>query len=204
MPRTAQPLDVQRRQRLHTVAAEEFLTYGYERASLNRIIERAGIAKSSFYHYFDDKQALYADLVAQLERTLRGGLRLPEVDRLSAEDFWVAAAGIVADLARVLDEAPELATVARVLYRSGSEDAIQELSRLLEDARAWVARAIAHGQELGVVRSDLPPELLARLVMAAFVELDRWALERFDDPLTQPTADTAIQMLFATIRGGTR
>ena len=85
MPRIAQPLDAGRRQQLHAVAAEEFLTHGYERASLNRIIDRAGIAKSSFYYYFEDKRALHADLVAHLERTVREALHLPRIERLTAD-----------------------------------------------------------------------------------------------------------------------
>ena len=204
MPRTAQPLDTRRRQRLHTVAAEEFLIHGYERASLNRIIEMAGIAKSSFYHYFDDKRALYADLVAHLERTVRDGLRVPDVEALTEDEFWPAVEGMIADLARVLDESPELAAVARVLYGTSSTSPSPELSRLLGDARAWVAQAIVHGQEVGAVRRDLPPELLAGIAMATFVELDRWALERYGDPLTTGTADTAVQMLCDMVGGRAR
>ncbi len=204
MPRVAQPLDAGRRQRLHAVAAEEFVAHGYERASLNRIIERAGIAKSSFYHYFEDKRALYADLVARLERTVREGLRDPGIDRLTADEFWPAVEELVRGLAGVLDEAPELATVARVLYGAGPTEASPELAGLLEDARTWAERGIRHGQDLAVVRRDLPPDLLARLVLAVFVELDRWALEHFDDPLTPATADTTLRMLFATLRGADR
>lgn len=201
MPRTAQPLGARRRQRLHMAAAEEFLIHGYERASLNRIIGMAGIAKSSFYHYFDDKRALYADLVAHLERTVRDGLRVPDVGVLTVDEFWPAVEAMIADLARVLDEAPELAAVARILYGTSTTSPSPELSRLLGEARAWMAQAIAHGQGVGAVRRDLPPDLLAGIAMATFVELDRWALERYEDPLTAGTADTAVQMLCAMLRG---
>ena len=200
MPRTAQPLDARRRQRLRAAAAEEFVTHGYERASLNRIIDGAGIAKSSFYHYFEDKRALYADLVAHLERTVGECLRVPGIDRLTRAEFWPAVEGMVEDLGRALEGAPELATVARVLYDAGPAEATPELSRVLEDARAWVARAITHGQDLGVVRRDLPPDLLARLALAVFVELDKWALEHFEDPRTAGAADTTMRTLFALLR----
>ena len=204
MPRVAQPLDARRRQRLHAVAAEEFVAHGYERASLNRIIDQAGIAKSSFYHYFEDKRALYADLVARLDQAVREGLRVPDVDRLAAHDFWPAIEGMIEGLAGLLDEVPELSTVARVLYGAGSAGAGPELSRLLEDARAWVRRAITRGQDLAVVRRDLPPDLLARLALAVFAELDRWALEHYDDVRTAGAADAAMGMLFTMLRGESR
>ena len=87
---------------------------------------------------------------------------------------------------------------------SSSTSPSPELSRLLGDARAWVAQAIVHGQGVGAVRRDLPPELLAGIAMATFVELDRWALERYGDPLTASTADTAVQMLCGMLRGRAR
>lgn len=59
MARSLKPLDGEREARLHAVAAESFLTDGFERASLHRIIDEARIAKSSSYHYFADKRALY-------------------------------------------------------------------------------------------------------------------------------------------------
>jgi len=200
MPRTAQPLDARRKQRLRAAAAEEFVTYGYERASLNRIIDGAGIAKSSFYHYFADKHALYADLVAHLERTVGECVCVPGIDRLTRAEFWPAVEGMLGDLASALDEAPELATVARVLYDAGPAEATPELSRVLETARAWVARAITHGQNLGVVRRDLPPDLLSRLALAVFVELDKWALEHFEDPRTAGAAGTTMHALFAMLQ----
>ena len=33
--------------------------HGFENASLNRIIKKAGISKGAMYYYFDDKMDLY-------------------------------------------------------------------------------------------------------------------------------------------------
>ena len=41
------------------VAVEEFAEYPFDQASVNRIVAKAGIAKGSFYQYFEDKQDLY-------------------------------------------------------------------------------------------------------------------------------------------------
>ena len=41
-------------------ALDEFATRGFSAASLNRIIEAAGISKGSMYYYFDGKEDLYA------------------------------------------------------------------------------------------------------------------------------------------------
>jgi AcrR family transcriptional regulator len=45
------------------IALKEFADYGYDNASLTRIVEQAGIAKGSIYQYFQDKQDLYIYLL---------------------------------------------------------------------------------------------------------------------------------------------
>lgn len=62
------PLDraFEHRERLVQAALAEFAEVGFEQASLNRILEAAGMSKGQFYHHFDGKQSLYLALIAQL------------------------------------------------------------------------------------------------------------------------------------------
>jgi len=55
-------LEPEKQNRLFDSAAEEFADHGYEGASLNRILERSGMSKSSLYYYFDDKADLFVSL----------------------------------------------------------------------------------------------------------------------------------------------
>ena len=41
-------------------ALDEFAAHGFHDASLNRIIDAAGISKGSMYYYFDGKEDLFA------------------------------------------------------------------------------------------------------------------------------------------------
>ena len=45
------------------VAIDEFYTYGYDKASISRIVHQAGIAKGSFYQYFTGKDDLFRYLM---------------------------------------------------------------------------------------------------------------------------------------------
>jgi len=47
-------------------AIAEFATHSFEQASINRIVARAGIAKGSFYQYFENKQDLYLYLLRRI------------------------------------------------------------------------------------------------------------------------------------------
>ena len=53
-PRIAR-LAEDKRTRILEAAAKEFAAAGYENASLNRILEHAGLSKGAAYYYFDDK-----------------------------------------------------------------------------------------------------------------------------------------------------
>ncbi len=56
-------LSEEKRQRFLKTTLEEFALYDYNSASLNRIVDVAGIAKGSIYQYFDNKKELYQFLV---------------------------------------------------------------------------------------------------------------------------------------------
>lgn len=51
---------------LQHVALEEFIEHGYEQASINRILDAAGMSKGQFYYHFGSKEALYLALVGIL------------------------------------------------------------------------------------------------------------------------------------------
>src|SRR4051794_12198344 len=65
--------DENRRQKnkdLQAAALELFLRKGIEGTTIDDIVERAGVAKGSFYRYFNDKDALARALVHDLRTGL--------------------------------------------------------------------------------------------------------------------------------------
>jgi AcrR family transcriptional regulator len=50
-------------QHLFDSALEEFITKGYENASINIILENAGMSKGQFYYHFENKEGLYFALI---------------------------------------------------------------------------------------------------------------------------------------------
>ncbi len=59
-------MSAERRRRLVEAAVGEFTSSGYELASLNRIIERCQMSKSSFYYVLSSKAELYEFVVGDL------------------------------------------------------------------------------------------------------------------------------------------
>jgi len=56
----------QRREAIVSAGLSLFLSEGYDRASVERIVAAAGIARGTFYLYFKDKQALFEHLAETL------------------------------------------------------------------------------------------------------------------------------------------
>ena len=81
-------LDPERQRVLFEAAAEEFAAKGFEAASLNRILEKSGMGKSSLYYYFDDKADLFTMLMERSLAVLFGQLGAFDPDSLTAEGFW--------------------------------------------------------------------------------------------------------------------
>ncbi len=56
-------LQCEKREMIENVAIDEFAAHNYDQASINTIIKNCGIAKGSFYQYFEDKADLYKHLM---------------------------------------------------------------------------------------------------------------------------------------------
>ena len=64
--RTFFNLPIEKRETIEQRALDEFAGYGYDRSNVNRIVASSGIAKGSFYQYFDNKKDLYFHLIDSL------------------------------------------------------------------------------------------------------------------------------------------
>lgn len=70
---------------LLSAAQQLFFEKGYEKTSVTHIIEKVGVAKGTFYHYFKSKEELLDKLVAQFsEKAHAEIIRVIEMDGLNA------------------------------------------------------------------------------------------------------------------------
>jgi AcrR family transcriptional regulator len=61
-------LPYEKRTTIVNAAVDEFAAYGFEAASINRIVAASGIAKGSFYQYFEDKMDVFRCLIDVLAK----------------------------------------------------------------------------------------------------------------------------------------
>src|SRR5512146_3584686 len=74
----------ERRRQIMAAAKAVFAEAGYHGASIHAIIERAQIARGTFYLYFESKAAVFDSILDQAMADLRAQLRRIEVDDKSA------------------------------------------------------------------------------------------------------------------------
>jgi AcrR family transcriptional regulator len=197
-PRFAR-LDTARRNALLDVAAEEFAAHGFAGASLNRVIEAAAISKGVFYYYFDDKSDLLATVIERSWEVLLPDEPL-DLEELEADTFWATVERLFLEVAARTQQYPWLAGIAKLIYHpppsAGVEDVV---AAQLGRARGWLGNLLARGQELGVVRSDLPGGLLLAMTIAASEAADRWLVHHWQEVDPRSFEDVA-HRLFATMQ----
>jgi len=144
---------------LAETAERLFATQGLKKTSLDELVQPAGIAKGSFYAFFDSKESLYLEVM--LRRAPQVGARLAEalarpVDEKNLVGLMRAITDVLVDdpfYRRLLTHADELAAVTR---RVGSE----QLARVMPQIVSPVLDYLAAGQRAGVLVDDITPAAL--------------------------------------------
>ncbi|MER7131843.1 TetR/AcrR family transcriptional regulator [Streptosporangium saharense] len=145
-------------------AGEElFTTQGLKKTSLDELVTSAGIAKGSFYAFFDSKESLYLEVMLrrapQVAARVAAALTGPPGEE-SLVAVMRAITGVLTDdplYRRLLARPDELEAVTR---RVGPE----QIARVAPQIVTPLLDYLAEGQRTGVVVADIPPETLVGVV----------------------------------------
>lgn len=155
-------------------AAAEIATHGLSGASINRVIAAAGMSKSSFYHYFEGKDDLYAAVIQRALDNLLAAM-VPGALPVTASDYWAMWEEIYCAFLRRQLADPVLAALNWSAIQARSEgNAHPALEILAGQMRQWLEALILQGQGLGAVRTDLPQDLLLDATFGMLEGGDRW------------------------------
>jgi AcrR family transcriptional regulator len=202
--------DLNRKAQGHALAVAAlslFLESGIEAVSIEDITRAAGVAKGSFYRYFDDKAALVSALVAPLRAAVREATERARTSLAAARtehellaayralaEALVGAALPSTEIVRLyLQESRGPASGARAPVRRFADDVMERAIELTRVARSR-----------GLLRRDLPPEVTALAVVGAVETL----FFRFVEgaPLGPPAlaAEALLSMTLDGVRAASR
>lgn len=128
-------------------AKDVFAKKGYHDAKIEDIVAAAGIARGTFYLYFQDKRSLFEDLVSRYIDQIWAS-----VSRIDPERE--VEAQVVANIASVLDvflDDPKMARVFLVDATSNDVTVDRRVFAFTEHLTEMVEQALGDGQSLGVV-----------------------------------------------------
>jgi AcrR family transcriptional regulator len=182
-----------RRREILAAAAVAFARHGYRGTSLQRVAAAMGVGKSSLYHYFPTKEALFAALA---DDTLRWEAEL--FDALVAADAppGERLRGLLDAIVGMLDEWAAVGPLLVDLLREPRGR--RRLRETFAAVRRALARLIRDGQRARVFRAGAP-DALATVVLGC---LDGLLLEELIEPgITRGTVRrTARDMVLAALR----
>ncbi len=150
-------------------AVEVFNERGYDRASMEDLSRRLGIAKSAIYHHVSGKEEL---LRMALDRALDGWAeaaeRARELDAPAIERLEMLVRGTMAVLETRL---PYVTLLLRVRGNTDVERAALERRRSFD---RLVASLVEQAERDGDVRADVDPKVTARLLSGMINSVVEW------------------------------
>ena len=186
----------ERRRQIMTAAKHVFAEAGYHGASINAIIERAQIARGTFYLYFESKSAVFDSILDQAMADLRARIRRIEVDDAASAPQMQLRDQVMATLEYVVSDRP-LATLLLSAGHTPDAEAAERLGQFFGEVQDLLRRAMETGMEIGLLRK-VDPELAAAAMLGMF----RGVIEQLiRDPNSKATDHVVSEMLMVALRG---
>jgi AcrR family transcriptional regulator len=200
MATTADPQErakQERRRQIMTAAKHVFAEAGYHGASIHAIIEKAQIARGTFYLYFESKAAVFDSILDQAMADLRARIHRIEVDDKSAPAPQVQLREqVMATLDYIVRDRP-LATLLLSAGHTPDAEAAERLDQFFAEVRDLLRRAMESGMEIGLLRK-VDPELAA----SAMLGMIRGVIEQLIREQTPPAVDAVVsEVLMVALRG---
>lgn len=154
---------LERKEQLLGASARLFAEQGYAATRIADIVKEAGVAKGLFYWYFENKEAVFRELAADIRRQLRATQRMAmEIDAPALVRILQATVASV----RFMAEHASFFSLLEVEGRNVADELRAGTEQHLRD----VKRMILDGQTDGTVTRNDPTELMALAVVGAVAQ----------------------------------
>lgn len=187
----------ERRRQILAAAKDVFAEAGYHGASINAIIERAQIARGTFYLYFESKAAVFDSILDQAMAELRARIHRIEVDDPKAPPPQVQLRDQVFATFEYVVKDRALATLLLSAGHTPEAEASERLDQFFAEMRDLLRRALDTGTEIGLIR-----KCHSELAAAALLGMIRGVIEQIIRKDSQTTVDDVVsEVLMVALRG---
>jgi AcrR family transcriptional regulator len=162
-------LKAEKRDMIINTALTEFAAKGYDLASTNEIVKKAGISKGALFHYFASKKDLFLFLCdyvfAEASREFYEQIGYCEGDLLNRYRRAAMLKGAV------YQKYPPIFEFIKRLTAEKSDDIAGELKAKLEKMVSYGYECLLGNLDVALFRDDVPADKLRDLIV--------WALENY-------------------------
>lgn len=156
----------EKREKIEQVAMDEFADNGFLGGSINRIIDNAGIAKGSFYQYFDNKEDLYLH-ISSLIVAYKMVFINEEMKKYAHGDFFSILRGMYMAGLRFAKAHPRALKIGNDMLKHKD---LPIYERLMDQSKGKSVdifeQFIGQGIESGVLRDDLDIAFISHMMTA--------------------------------------
>lgn len=187
----------ERRRQIMAAAKTVFAEAGYHGASIHAIIERAQIARGTFYLYFESKASVFDPILDQAMTDLRARIHRIEVEDKAAPAPQVQLRSqILATLEYIVHDR-SLATLLLSAGHTPDAEAAERLDQFFGEVRDLLRRAMESGMEIGLLRKVDP-----KLAASAMLGLIRGVIEQLIRDPEPPSVEVVVaEVLMVALRG---
>lgn len=193
----AERAKVERRRQIMAAAKLVFAEAGYHGASIHAIIEKAQIARGTFYLYFESKSAVFDSILDQAMADLRARIhRIEVVDKSAPAPQVQLREQVMATLDYIVRDRP-LATLLLSAGHTPDAEAADRLDQFFTEVRDLLKRAMESGMELGLLR-----KVDEKLAASAMLGMIRGVIEQLIRDPDPPAVDKVVsEVLMIALRG---
>ncbi len=183
-------LDESKKEKILDAAVDEFSVHGFRQASVNRMVERIGIAKGSLFQYFGSKEGLFKVIFNYAVELVRQSLRQVKKETSSADFFERIKESTLAGI-RFIQRHPR---VYRIYLKMIFQEDFPLRAEFLQQVHLFSAEYLRPIVEAGIARGDLRQGI--EVEMAVFM-LDA-LMDRFLQAYCVPFLDAGARIYQAS------
>ncbi|KJS22853.1 MAG: TetR family transcriptional regulator [Clostridiaceae bacterium BRH_c20a] len=153
-------LSIEKRQRIIDMAIDEFAKYSYDKVSISKIVDKAEIAKGSFYQYFEDKKDLYKYLLLNVIVEKKVNYLSHFTLKMQEESFFEVLKALYIAGINFAKDNPKLAEISDHFTKNTDDN----LKKEIYDGSIPKSNALLEGLLLkGIAKGDLNPDIDIKL-----------------------------------------
>ena len=172
MPKeTFKNLPEEKRLLIEKIAISEFGAFGYDRASINRIVENSHIAKGSFYQYFEDKKDLFLYLISKVNEKKLESIS-PVFQNPGEYDFFTLIRELFISGLKFAADNPEITLMGNWLFKNKGHPLYNEVVDIgLQNAQNVFTGLLELAISKNEIRYDIDLEFVSYTISAMNVSV---------------------------------